>query len=85
VWKGCSIAHRRPAEENTRAKTSSDVENKYNEHLFEELRKNGRNWPMSRIFHPMSFFPDTTLMEMSYYYPQDEDKLMGIYGVGSSK
>jgi len=34
---------------------------------------------------PYVIFPDTTLMEMSYYYPQTLESLNDIYGVGSAK
>jgi ATP-dependent DNA helicase RecQ len=69
----------------SRPKTSSDVENRYNEHLFEELRKKRKELADEQEIPPYVIFPDTTLMEMSYYYPQDEEKMMGIYGVGSAK
>lgn len=69
----------------SRPKTSSDVENKYNEFLFEELRKKRKEVADRQDVPPYVIFPDTTLMEMAYYYPQSEESLMGIYGVGSSK
>lgn len=69
----------------SRPKTSSDVENKYDEHLFEELRLKRKELADEQEIPPYTIFPDTTLMEMSYYFPRDEDKLIGIYGVGSTK
>jgi ATP-dependent DNA helicase RecQ len=66
-------------------RTSSDVEKKYNEHLFEELRKKRKELADQRDIPPYVIFPDTTLMEMSYYFPVSEQSLMAIYGVGSSK
>lgn len=69
----------------SRTKTSSEVEKKYNVHLFEDLRKKRKELADEQQIPPYVIFPDTTLMEMSYYFPQDEEKLMGIYGVGSSK
>jgi len=68
-----------------RPKTSSDVENKYDEHLFEELRLKRKELADEQGLPPYTIFPDTTLMEMSYYFPRDEHKLIGIYGVGSTK
>jgi len=70
-------------EENRR--TSSDVENKHNEHLFEELRKKRKEIADKHDIPPYIIFPDATLMEMAYYFPQNEEKLIGIYGVGSLK
>ncbi len=71
--------------DDARRKTSSDVEKKYDEHLFEELRKKRKELADAQEIPPYTIFPDTTLMEMSYFYPQSEDKLIGIYGVGSAK
>lgn len=66
-------------------RTDNQVENKYDEHLFEELRKLRKEMADEQEIPPYVIFPDTTLMEMSYYYPQDEESLIGIYGVGSTK
>lgn len=73
------------SEDDVRVKTSSDVENRYDEHLFEELRKTRKAMADEQDVPPYVIFPDTTLMEMSFYYPQSEDKLIGIYGVGAAK
>ena len=69
----------------SRPKTTSEVENKYDEHLFEQLRVKRKELADEQDIPPYTIFPDTTLMEMSYYFPQDEEKLIGIYGVGSTK
>lgn len=73
------------ADENARPKTSSDVENKHDVHLFEKLRAKRKELADEQDIPPYVIFPDTTLMEMSYYFPQNDENLMGIYGVGSSK
>jgi ATP-dependent DNA helicase RecQ len=72
-------------DEDARPKTSSEVENKYNVHLFEELRKKRKELADEQEIPPYAIFPDTTLMEMSYYFPVDDQSLIGIYGVGSVK
>jgi ATP-dependent DNA helicase RecQ len=66
-------------------RTSSEVENRYDETLFERLRKKRKEIADEQEVPPYVIFPDTTLMEMSYYYPQDSDSLMLIYGVGNAK
>ncbi|MCG2587820.1 DNA helicase RecQ [Rhodohalobacter sulfatireducens] len=66
-------------------RTENEVENKYDEHLFEDLRKRRKEMADDQDIPPYVIFPDTTLMEMSYYFPQDEESLMSIYGVGSIK
>ncbi|TVQ66117.1 MAG: DNA helicase RecQ [Balneolaceae bacterium] len=63
----------------------SEIEKKYDEFLFEELRKKRKELAEKLEVPPYVIFPDTTLMEMSYYYPQSEEMLPGIYGVGSAK
>ncbi|TVQ01789.1 MAG: DNA helicase RecQ [Balneolaceae bacterium] len=68
-----------------KAKTSGFVEKRYNEHLFEELRKKRKELADEQDIPPYAIFPDTTLIEMSYYFPQDETSLIGIYGVGDMK
>jgi ATP-dependent DNA helicase RecQ len=72
-------------EDDVRVKTTSDVENRYDEHLFEELRQKRKEMADEQDVPPYVIFPDTTLMEMAFYYPQSEDKLIGIYGVGATK
>ncbi|MGK7369615.1 MAG: RQC domain-containing protein, partial [Candidatus Halalkalibacterium sp. M3_1C_030] len=66
-------------------RTSSDVENKYDEKLFEQLREKRKELADQKGIPPYTIFPDTTLMEMSYYFPQNEEHMMQIYGVGSAK
>lgn len=67
------------------SRTSSDVENRYDENLFEELRKQRKELAEAQDVPPYVIFPDTTLMEMAFYFPQNEESLGGIYGVGSAK
>ena len=55
------------------ARTSSDVENKYDENLFEELRKVRKDLAVHQDVPPYVIFPDTTLMEMAYYFPQSPE------------
>ena len=73
------------SDDDVRVKTSSDVENRYDEHLFEELRKKRKEMADAQDVPPYVIFPDTALMEMSFFYPQSEEKLIGIYGVGAAK
>lgn len=70
---------------NAAARTSSDVENRYDDNLFEELRKKRKDLAVAQDVAPYVIFPDTTLMEMAFFYPQSEESLVGIYGVGGAK
>ena len=67
------------------ARTSNTVESEYNEELFKKLRAFRKELADEKNLPPYVIFPDTTLMEMSYYYPQSEEALEQIYGVGSVK
>ena len=67
------------------ARTSSEVERKYDETLFEKLREKRKQLADEKGIPPYTIFPDTTLMEMSFYYPHNEEHMMEIYGVGSTK
>jgi len=66
-------------------RTSADVENNYDKDLFEQLRNKRKELADQQSVPPHAIFPDTTLMEMAYYYPQSKDNLIPIYGVGSVK
>ncbi|WP_441000981.1 DNA helicase RecQ [Fodinibius sp. SL11] len=66
-------------------RTSTDVENNYNKDLFEQLKKKRKELADQQSVPPHAIFPDTTLMEMAYYFPQSKDNLIPIYGVGSVK
>src|SRR5699024_6797303 len=66
-------------------RTSSDVENDYDQDLFEQLRTKRKKMADQQGVPPYAIFPDTTLMEMSYYFPQSKENLLPIYGVGSVK
>ncbi len=69
----------------TVSRTSDDVQNKYDEKLFELLRQKRKEVADEQGIPPYAVFPDTTLMEMAYYFPQDEEHMLQIYGVGSTK
>jgi len=66
-------------------RTTSDVENDYDKDLFEKLRARRKEMADAQDVPPYTIFPDTTLMEMSFYFPQSEENLLPIYGVGSVK
>ncbi len=67
------------------SRTSSEVENRYDENLFELLRAVRKEMAEEMDVAPYVIFPDTTLMEMSFYFPQSMESLGGVYGVGDAK
>ncbi len=66
-------------------RTSSEVEDKHDEELFTILRDKRKEIADKQAIAPYAIFPDTTLMEMAYYYPQSRESLLKIYGVGGAK
>ncbi|WP_138431384.1 DNA helicase RecQ [Fodinibius saliphilus] len=66
-------------------RTSSEVEKNYEKDLFEQLRDKRKELADEQAVPPYAIFPDTTLMEMAYYFPQSTDNLIPIYGVGTVK
>lgn len=66
-------------------RTSNEIENEYNEELFELLRLKRKELADEDDVPPYAIFPDTTLIEMAYYFPQTKDNLEALYGVGSVK
>lgn len=66
-------------------RTSSEIENEYNVELFELLREKRKELADIDDVPPYAIFPDTTLIEMAYYFPQSKDALEAIYGVGQVK
>jgi len=67
------------------SRVASEVEAEYDEGLFEVLRKERKNMADEKGIPPYTIFPDTTLMEMAYYYPKDKEHLLPLYGVGEVK
>lgn len=66
-------------------RTSNEVENEYDETLFELLRLKRKELADDMDLPPYTIFPDTTLIEMAYFYPQSKDSLSPLYGVGDAK
>lgn len=67
------------------SRVANEVEAQYDEDLFEILRKERKNLADEKGIPPYTIFPDTTLMEMAYYYPKDKEHLLPLYGVGDVK
>jgi len=66
-------------------RTSNTVESEYDEELFKLLREKRKELADEKNLPPYVIFPDTTLMELSYYFPKSEKSMEQIYGVGSVK
>lgn len=66
-------------------RTTNEVENDYNGELFELLRAKRKELADEDDVPPYAIFPDTTLIEMAYYFPQNKFALETLYGVGTVK
>ncbi|NGP87774.1 DNA helicase RecQ [Fodinibius halophilus] len=57
----------------------------YDEVLFQQLREKRKELADEADVPPYVIFPDTTLTEMAYYFPQRKKSMRAIHGVGSVK
>ncbi|GAK51194.1 ATP-dependent DNA helicase recQ [Candidatus Moduliflexus flocculans] len=67
----------------TAARDASPEE--YNRELFELLRQQRKTLADTHNVPPYAIFPDKTLIEMATYFPQSEQSLRTIHGVGEIK
>ncbi len=65
--------------------TRTEVKQDYDSSLFESLRQLRKSVADESNVPPYVIFPDKTLIEMSTYYPQSENALLQLHGVGSVK
>lgn len=73
------------ADRQAAARTNAEVETKHDEDLFNLLRDERKTIADKNGVAPYAIFPDTTLMEMAFYFPKSKESLMKIYGVGTAK
>ena len=66
-------------------RTSSEIENEHDAALFDLLRLKRKELADEQDIPPYSIFPDTTLIEMAYFFPQSKESLDPLYGVGNVK
>ena len=66
-------------------RTSSEIEQDYDVKLFELLRIKRKEIADEQDVPPYAIFPDTTLVEMAYFFPQSKDSLEHLYGIGAVK
>ena len=64
---------------------SKESKLEYDRNLFELLRKKRKDIADNSGLPPYVIFPDKTLLEMAFYFPQSSEGLLQIHGVGSAK
>lgn len=57
----------------------------YDHELFELLRRKRKKLADQAGVPPYVIFPDNTLIEMAWYYPQQVESLQNIHGIGAAK
>lgn len=88
LFRGKQVFIKRKIEKATdklSTKNTVSDEHKYNEDLFEILRKIRMDIAKENNIAPFIVFSDVSLRQMSTFYPTDEDKMLDIEGVGLNK
>jgi ATP-dependent DNA helicase RecQ len=66
--------------------SKSDIESlDFNRELFVSLKQKRTELAQEQDVPPYVIFPDTTLIEMAYYFPQSKERLLAIHGIGRVK
>ena len=75
-----------PAQKERTKSSKSDIESlDFNRDLFKHLREERMKLARKQGVAPFVIFGDSTLIEMAYYYPQSDESLLKIHGVGRAK
>ncbi|MBL7028902.1 MAG: DNA helicase RecQ [Candidatus Marinimicrobia bacterium] len=74
-----------PLEERQKKRPPPKTEQPYDASLFELLRQLRKTLADDSNVPPYVVFPDKTLIEMAIYFPQSEDAMLQLHGVGKVK
>lgn len=75
-----------PVQKERTRSSKSDIESlDFNRDLFKRLKERRMELARKQGVAPFVIFGDSTLIEMAYYYPQSEESLLKIHGVGRAK
>lgn len=75
-----------PVQKERTRSSKSDIESlDFNRNLFKRLKEKRMELARKQGVAPFVIFGDSTLIEMAYYYPQSEESLLKIHGVGRAK
>jgi ATP-dependent DNA helicase RecQ len=85
ILKGNEIVMGSLAEENTRDPRPENDDMDFDRELFEIMRKKRKELADAANVPPYIVFSDKTLAEMAAHFPQNQDSLMAIHGVGKVK
>jgi len=85
VLKGDTLVSGVLREETLNDRREKIIDRKYDKILFDELRKKRKTLADKANVPPYVIFSDKTLVEMAIFFPQTEDALLDIHGVGAVK
>lgn len=85
VFKGKETVQGKIEEERLQEKPGLTSEQEYDRELFDLLRKKRKELADEANVPPYIIFPDTTLIEIAAYFPQSEESLLTMQGVGTAK
>jgi ATP-dependent DNA helicase RecQ len=75
-----------PEQKTKTRQATSDIESlDFNRELFVLLKQKRTELAQKQEVPPYIIFPDTTLIELSYYFPQTKERLLAIHGIGKVK
>lgn len=75
----------RPDHKPEKPASAEKINLEYDQNLFELLRQERKKIADQKNIPPYVIFPDKTLYEMAYYFPQSAESLLSIHGVGEIK
>ncbi len=85
VFRGNEQVLGKVEEEQRDDKKTSISEQEYDAALFELLRKKRKELADAANMPPYIIFPDTTLIDIAAYFPQNRESLLTMQGVGTTK
>ena len=71
------------SDDNSQTKHMDEID--YNHEFFEILRKKRKDLAEVANVPPYAIFPDKTLIELAYFFPQSRESFIKIHGVGEVK
>jgi len=85
VFRGKELVMGKLEEERRSYDQGKEAEQDYDRVLFETLRKKRKELADNANVPPYVIFSDKTLIEMAVFFPQSQESLLTIHGVGAAK
>jgi ATP-dependent DNA helicase RecQ len=85
VFRGKEVVMGKLEKEPVSYAQGKETEQDYDRVLFETLRKKRKELADNADVPPYVIFPDKTLIEMATFFPQSQESLLTIHGIGAAK